>query len=33
MRRDNDGFGCLLGLLWIFLFPFMVLKELLKITK
>lgn len=31
-RRDNDGCGCLL-VLGIFLFPFMVLKELLRISK
>ena len=34
MSKNNDGgFGCLLGILWIVLFPFMVLKELLKSVK
>ena len=33
MKKDGSGFGCLLALLWILLFPFALLKELLKLTK
>ena len=33
MKKGDGGFGCLLALLWILLLPFVVLKELLKITK
>ena len=32
MSKNNDNFGCL-ALLAIFLFPFAVLRELLKISK
>ena len=33
MKKGNGGSGCLWALLWILLFPFMLLKELMKITK
>jgi hypothetical protein len=33
MKKGNGGSGCLWALLGIIFFPFMVLNELLKITK
>jgi hypothetical protein len=33
MKDDYKGCGCLFGVLMILLFPFMVLKELLKLSK
>ncbi len=33
MKKDKGGLGCLLAVLWVVLFPFVVLKELLKISK